>query len=145
MWVWPRLRKPTHPTRTVSLGLASALERSAMPAEIAEPKKYRRSIPDSVVLFADIAEFARLKYSKWNERRFYGFLCDLWRLGDWRVLRKLRRAGEQRLRTGCWRPARSGSPGAACRGRGSSHAKDEPAGLGSGDRPGAVQIGRAHV
>src|SRR5450759_3673813 len=51
MWSRPRPRKPTHATRTVSLALASALERSAAPAEIAEPKKYRRSMPDSVVLF----------------------------------------------------------------------------------------------
>src|SRR5450759_4036122 len=51
MWSRPRPRKPTHATRTVSLALASALERSAAPAEIAEPKKYRRSMSDSVVLF----------------------------------------------------------------------------------------------
>src|ERR1700728_1383922 len=41
MWLRPRPRTPTHATRTVSFGLARALERSAAPAAM-DPKKYRR-------------------------------------------------------------------------------------------------------
>src|ERR1035437_8718085 len=48
MWARPRPRAPTHATRTVSLGLARALERSATPAERVEPKKYRRFMPLSI-------------------------------------------------------------------------------------------------
>src|SRR5690348_3418853 len=43
MWSLPRPRNPTQATRTVSLGLASAT-----PAATAEPRKYLRSMPDSV-------------------------------------------------------------------------------------------------
>src|SRR5690349_10714065 len=48
MWLRPRPCTPTQATRTVLLGLASAEDRSATPAEKAEPRKYRRFMPSSI-------------------------------------------------------------------------------------------------